>query len=277
MPAPRLPWIKFWPEAIEHEKFSVLKDAEAWTWVVVWAKASQQPQRWRFASVQHARHVTGRPLAHIRRLIEVRLLDQTDDGLVIHDARHWQDAANLTPTHREGWRNGDASLIEQPANGDGSLTESDRTVRMDDLEGEGEGDREREGEKDGTPVLRTGARTTKKVGNPRVQATLDALRELHSEVHLTPRDYAALKRSSAPPELIAETYDAVARGTWGDDFMRKRLSVHEAIEWANAYAARRDEGIECSCTERLEWLKVNRNSNPYCELHGDVREVEGAS
>lgn len=123
------------------------------------------------------------------------------------------------------------------------------------------------------PAREDGSPTT---GNPRVQATIDALRELHSDVHLTPRDYAALKRSSTPPELIAETYDAVARGTWGDDFMRKRLSVHEAIEWANAYAARRDEGIECSCAERLEFLKINRNSNPYCELHGDVREVEGA-
>jgi hypothetical protein len=30
---------------------------------------------------------------------------------------------------------------------------------------------------------------------------------------------------------------------------------------------------ECSCTQRREWLTVNKNTNPVCDIHGDVREL----
>lgn len=141
MPAQRLPWIKFWPEALEHEKFSALTDAESWTWIVVWSKASLQPKRWRFASVAHAAHVTARPVKHIRRLIEVGLLDDTDEGLSIHDARQWQDAANIPPTQREGPLNDPPRVIERPLKGDRTVIEG---VPKGDLEGEGERDIERD-------------------------------------------------------------------------------------------------------------------------------------
>lgn len=118
MPAPRLPWIKFWPEAVEHEKFAALSDGEAWTWVVVWAKASQQPQRWRFASVGHAAKVTGRPAKHIRRLIEARLMDEDSAGIRMHNAGKWQDrfpsdeSPKPPPTLPEHSANGSSTLPE---------------------------------------------------------------------------------------------------------------------------------------------------------------------
>lgn len=76
------------------------------------------------------------------------------------------------------------------------------------------------------------------VGNARVQAAIEAFRALGVDPSMGPRDYAALKHSTAPPELIAEVFQAVQGGSYGDEFMRKRLSVHEAIEWVNGYQAR---------------------------------------
>src|SRR6266550_2940335 len=76
MPAPRLPWIKFWPEALDHPKFALLSDTERWTWIEVWGKASLQAERWTFASVAHAVKVTGRKAKDVRRLIEVGLIDE---------------------------------------------------------------------------------------------------------------------------------------------------------------------------------------------------------
>jgi hypothetical protein len=143
MPANRLPWVKVWIEALDHEKFSKLSDAESWTWVVLLAKSSQQPKRWRFASVEHAHHVTHRPAAHIKRLLAVGLLNLDAEGIAIHDASLWQDSSNLTASHREQWRNDDATLTEDQANTDGRVTEH---MLNSDLEGEGEG--EGEGEKE---------------------------------------------------------------------------------------------------------------------------------
>jgi hypothetical protein len=75
-------------------------------------------------------------------------------------------------------------------------------------------------------------------GNPRVAATIDTFREVGIEPLLTGRDRAAIKASNVPPGLIAATYQAVATREFGDGFMRQRLSVHEAIDWAGAYVER---------------------------------------
>jgi hypothetical protein len=55
------------------------------------------------------------------------------------------------------------------------------------------------------------------------------------------RDFAAIKQSTAPPHLIAETYLAVAAGEWGDKFQKQRLSIHDACDWVNAYVKWRDD------------------------------------
>lgn len=90
MPAKRLPWLKFWPELVDHEKFSGLGDSERWTWIKLLARAGQQPVRGRFGGIAHASEVTGRPAKHIKMLIAARLLDLKDDGLWMHDWDYWQ-------------------------------------------------------------------------------------------------------------------------------------------------------------------------------------------
>jgi hypothetical protein len=61
---------------------------------------------------------------------------------------------------------------------------------------------------------------------------------MNTEPMLGPRDYSAIKRSNVPPGLIVEVFLAVSQGLYGDDFMRKRLSVHEAIDWVAGYVER---------------------------------------
>ena len=91
MPAKRLPWVRLWVESLEHEKVALLSDAEYRTWTMLLLRGSQQPTRWRFASVQHAARVVGRPLAQVKALVGRRLMDLGDDGLWVHDARTWQE------------------------------------------------------------------------------------------------------------------------------------------------------------------------------------------
>lgn len=143
MAAQRLPWVKFWVEALEHEKCAALSDSESWTWIVLLARASQQPKRWRFASLEHAAKVSGRKPRHIERLIELRLIDRNDDGsLTIHDAKQWQETANITPSARERSSNADDSVTQHQSNADDSLTENapnsdrdiDRDIEKDDVD-----------------------------------------------------------------------------------------------------------------------------------------------
>lgn len=91
MPAKRLPWYKVWAEHTEHPKICELSDGQYRTWQYVLAKASQQPERWTFASARHAATVTGRPLAHVHCLITYGLLDETPEGLIVHNGKRWQD------------------------------------------------------------------------------------------------------------------------------------------------------------------------------------------
>lgn len=91
MPAKRLPWYKVWAEHTDHPKVCELSDGEYRTWHYLLAKASQQPERWTFASIRHAAAVTGRPEKHIKALVERGLLDLAADSLIVHNAPKWQD------------------------------------------------------------------------------------------------------------------------------------------------------------------------------------------
>lgn len=53
------------------------------------------------------------------------------------------------------------------------------------------------------------------------------------------RDGKALKESSADPLDVAAVCVAVFRGEYGDDFMRKRLTIAEAVGWVNGFKASR--------------------------------------
>lgn len=244
MPAKRLPWIKFYPELLEHEKFAELSDSESWTWVNIWGKASQQPVRWRFASVQHAGKVTGRPLPHIRRLIAARLLDEREDGVWVHDWQQWQnrypsdyedspseagtlpeDSANAPPILREDSANGAANT---PA----SLPQSPSRAA------------ERAKTKKGDIELSYGEAQPAPIPKPnRGAEVINAIRALGIEPNLTDRDHKAIKDSTAKPTLIAEVYGAVYSGDYGDPFMQQRLCVREAIGWIDGYCSRKANGI----------------------------------
>jgi hypothetical protein len=101
----RFPWLKLWIEAVAHEKVALLSDAQFRTWVHTLCKGAEQPTRWHFASAQHAAVVSGRPLSHIKHLVNVRLLDQRDDGLWVHDFRQWQEVYESDiPMQRNGRR-----------------------------------------------------------------------------------------------------------------------------------------------------------------------------
>lgn len=52
-----------------------------------------------------------------------------------------------------------------------------------------------------------------------------------------PRDGKALKDTGADPALVAEAYCALFRGAWGDDFMRRNLSVHFVVTRLGGYQA----------------------------------------
>jgi hypothetical protein len=225
MVAPRLPWIKFWPEAIEHEKFAALTDAECWSWVVIWSKASLQPKRWRYASIQHAHHVTGRPVKHIRRLIEVRLLDDSQDGLSIHDARMWQDSANLASTQRERWCNGGATLTEPPPNG-GARMEKNR--RNGDLEGEGEGEGDKEKDVEGTPPA-TQAPPKGGARRRRVTEVDDGFRD-----ELEERYWEALGSREAARDVMSDALNHAAATKHGDQRAYLRNWVRSEAEKATA-------------------------------------------
>lgn len=146
MPAQRLPWTKVWVEALEHPKFAGLSDSEAWTWVVLLLKSSQQPKRWQFASMAHAAKVSGRQQRHIQGLVSAGLLDLNDDGtLSLHDAPHWQDSSHITPAQRHSPPPNDDARVTIP---DARLTHrpgmSDRDIdREGDREKDVDGERER--------------------------------------------------------------------------------------------------------------------------------------
>lgn len=71
---------------------------------------------------------------------------------------------------------------------------------------------------------------------------IDALRAVGIEPTMTARDHAALKTSTAKPELVAEVYQAVFSGKYGDAYMQRHLTVHDAIGWIDGYRAWRTNG-----------------------------------
>lgn len=131
MPAQRLPWYKVWAEHIEHEKMAELTDSEYRTWHHLLARASTQPERWRFASLKHAAVATGRPIEDIERLLELGLLDN-GDGIRMHNARKWQDKY---PSDYSA--NAPATLGEDSVNAAGIPSEdTDTEVRRENVEKE---------------------------------------------------------------------------------------------------------------------------------------------
>jgi hypothetical protein len=260
MPAARLPWFRFWVGATAHAKARTLSDGEFRTWIELLDLCAQQKWRGRFTSKREALGLVRRPPAHLDALIRAGLVDvdPLDKHLTMHDWDHWQrwregdsddhpnDHTNDTGTTHE--RPPDQHVID-PATTNGTTRESHVNVptsssredvrlkdeRRRDVETLDEEKKDVRVKNGGTaPIFGAPQR-----GNPRVAEVIDAFRKLRIEPIMNGRDRAAIKESNAPPGLIAEVFDAVSRREYGDDFMRKRLSVHEAVDWVGGYVEAR--------------------------------------
>lgn len=121
MPARRLPWLKLWPEAMRHEKVALLTDGQFRSWISVLAASAEQPVRGRFASLQHAVVVTGRPSGDLQHLLAVGLLDYAEGALWVHDWSQWQDKYPSDYTEPEHSANTPGTLREHSTNGPAKL------------------------------------------------------------------------------------------------------------------------------------------------------------
>lgn len=266
MPRSRLPWYKVWVGTSRHSKIVPLTDRSFRVWHELLDAASEQKTRGRFESVKAAALIVRRKPSEVQALVDAGLIDVTEDGIWMHDWKDWQrwrpeDAqANDSDSPPEDHANGNGITHESLTNNTGKPkikpTKNHVLARArEDGEGDVEGEEDREKERDvdvegGTladapPSAPPGEdgkiRQIPVRGNPKVQAMIDAFAKLGIDPVMAGRDYAEIKRSNADPELVAEVYDAVARRLYGDDFMRRRLSVHEAIEWVNGYVEDRAE------------------------------------
>lgn len=260
MPAQRLPWFRFWMGATAHGKVRTLDDGTFRTWVELLDAASQQPRRGRFASRAEAAAITRRPAKHVAALIAATLIDETPEGLTMHDWDDWQrwrkedtNDTGIPPEqppndHRNGHTNDTRTTTESTHDDPASLREKKKEKRDRELDVDVELEKSEE-------LSPHPANAGPPRGNSRVQALVDAFRERGIEPMLGPRDYAAVKRSTAPPGLVAEAYDAVARREYGDDFMRKRLSVHEAVDWVSGYVESRLEAAYARGDPEYEFEK----------------------
>lgn len=141
MPAKRLPWFRFWIDATSHGKVRQLDDATFRTWVELLDAAAKQPRRGRFDSRTEAVSILRRPAKHIATLIRATLIDETTEGLTMHDWDEWQR-----------WRTEDANDYatspDHPPNGlaNDSRTTSERLANDSSLRVGAEGDTETEEE-----------------------------------------------------------------------------------------------------------------------------------
>lgn len=226
MPARRLPWVKLWPELMAREKVRQLTDSQYRTWTYCLLSSSQLPVRWRFDSLEHAAYVTRRPVKDIRALAEVHFLEQRDDGVWLHDVAEYQD---VYPSDIERERSANTPPNPPQTPGEHSANGRPKTPRKVVNHSLETGDGRREIETgDGRPP--PGEAPPSKSG-----AVIDAFRAVGFEPNLTARDHKALKGSTVEPGLLAECYVAVAEHQYGDEFMRRHLTIHDALEWINGY------------------------------------------
>jgi hypothetical protein len=180
-------------------------------------------------------------------LIASGFVDRTDSGLVLHD---WYDYAGKLNVRRDENRERMRRKRDQPQpphvppTSDASAEHVQRTngarapatVPNPTVPNRTEQNLTGDDPLGGPPTKNGRVQQIADHRPSKSAAVIDAFRAKHMEVVFSSRDHSAIKHSNAEPCMIAEVYDAVARGEYGDDFMRRRLSVHEAIEWINGYS-----------------------------------------
>ena len=107
-------WFKVWGSGLQtNPKWLALSLEERGAWITLMTIASALEPAWCFQGAEHAGMLLGREGAEnaqalLDRLIEVRLLDVTDDGaLVVHDYSHGE---NTHRTHLKPRVNGSAAV-----------------------------------------------------------------------------------------------------------------------------------------------------------------------
>jgi hypothetical protein len=232
MPNKPVPWLKLWPELVDHEKFAQLTDSESWTWVKLLAKSGQQPTRGRFRDVNHAVVATGRPKKHVERLIEVRLLDQRADGLWMHDWEKWQrwrpeDGVNSDGSPPDQPPNGHPSTRDEHAMNNGSTHLRDKRIenRPEEITPTPSGK---------APRLRVvGEPCPKPITKPNpVKTLIDKIRALDPAVEVFGDQGFTGKKLKENPDanldLIAAAYVSFRHGEWPGS---KMLRETGALAW----------------------------------------------
>jgi hypothetical protein len=90
MPRPRLPWFKIWCGATRDSKIVTLSDRLFRVWVELLDAASEQKIRGRFDSYAAAAAIVRRKPAEVRQVAAAGLMDESQDGIWMHDWQDWQ-------------------------------------------------------------------------------------------------------------------------------------------------------------------------------------------
>jgi len=231
MPAKRLPWFRFWIDATAHGKVRQLDDATFRTWVELLDAAAKQPKRGRFENRKEAVAVLRRPAKHIAALIAAKLIDETPEGLVMHDWDEWQR-----------WRqedvNDDETTSDQLLN-DSRLTRNGRANNPAlRVSAEGDTETEREGEVN-PPNPQTGGERPA-VPKPKRERTMISEQDIEDLV----RKYAA---QYGTPQAVRDEIDLALNHQarfknlnerlYVDGWLRRELTHRPAPRPANGHAA----------------------------------------
>lgn len=286
-----MPWVRMDDQYPEHPKVDRVGPYAAWLNVCAWAYCARNLTDGFVPSERVARLANvPQPAKLAKALVEARLWEAVEGGYMVHDflaynpsreqvlkeraatakrvSEHRERVSNgVTPPDTNGGGNGRSTPV-----GNGVSTDAPYPSRTPPVPSQSTLRENSPPAPNGAPPR--GSTEPPPRGNSRVQAVIDAFRENGYEPPMGPRDYAAIKRSTAPPGLIVEAFMAVQLREYGDDFMRKRLSVHEAIDWVPGYCEHRlaDTYDYDAEVERLRELGLNIGGTPTEAESGDADE-----
>lgn len=241
MPAKRLPWFRLWVGATAHGKVRLLDDGTFRTWVELLDAAAQQPKRGRFASAAEAAAITRRPAKHVAALMRVGLVDDTPDGLVMHDWDDWQR-----------WRKEDAddepTPPQDPPNNTRTTTEHPRNIAPPLHEKEKE-ETERDRERDVSPLAADAA------SPPRGSA-------------------AAANKRAKVVAMPVFTDDEMARANAVAAVLQPRGLVADRLFWRKVLDKYPGLDLEAEAMKAADWLR--RHSKRTCSQAFVFNWLDGA-
>lgn len=258
---------------MRHRKIVGLSDRTFRVWIELLDAASEQKTRGCFQSYAEAAAIIRRKPVEVRQVAAAGLMDDTADGLVeMHDWKDWQrwlseeSPSNDSGITNESHTNNTNKTRERP-------TKTQTLARArEEVDVDGEGDREEELTSI-PPVSPRGGRRVRQVltESDRQELIEKWAERFGSEGAVTREIDVALNHTASAKAKSEKLYvDTWLRREL--EFSAKRRGKSDTTVWAADAFYQREDG-ECSCAQRKEWLKVNRNSNPFCAVHGDVRDL----